>query len=81
MHIKILYFAQLAELAQKTEETRNLQAGKTVAQSMLSSNRPTNSPMNLRRFKWHAITNSPHITLYYSQETRWPSCLQWRADK
>ena len=31
MHIKILYFAQLAELAQKTEETRMLQAGDTVA--------------------------------------------------
>lgn len=31
MHIKILYFAQLAELAQKTEETRSLQAGDTVA--------------------------------------------------
>ena len=31
MQIKILYFAQLAELAQKTEETRNFHAGKTVA--------------------------------------------------
>ncbi len=51
MHIKILYFAQLAELAQKTEETRILQAGDTVTSLYAELQQPYKFPHELTQIQ------------------------------